>query len=152
MLPFVSKRKYESVQEELEAKKMELENLQAESTSAQESLLKESQQKRQEADALRIYVAELEAKQKTIEHERDAARLEIKNIVKMHVTKIRVASLVIDASDLTSRLRGEVDPSIRVEFDGHSDGATVVVYSDHSLQDSQVNQLKSILAWDWNKT
>ena len=66
----------------------------------------------------------------------------------MHATRVRIGSINIDPIEMTSRLRGTVNSSLRVEWDGQK----LVIYGNRELTDPELNQLKSVLAWELNRT
>ena len=65
-----------------------------------------------------------------------------------HATRIRIGSVNIDPIEMTSRLRGTINSSLRVEWDGQK----LVIYGNRELTEPELNQLKSVLAWELNRT
>ena len=116
------------------------------------SQLVAEQDKLQEAHRMQrlaqVQREEAERREQEAEQRAKESSEQLATLSAMHATRIRIGSVSIDPIEMTSRLRGTVNSSLRVEWDGQK----LVIYGDRQLTEPELNQLKSVLAWDLNRT
>ena len=87
--------------------------------------------------------AKLEA---TLAEER-AARVRAETLAHESLRYYRVGHFELDPYALTAKLRGDIEPTIKVEYDG----AKVVVLCERILEESQVRAIVSTLGIQLNR-
>jgi len=90
----------------------------------------------------------IQATERNAAQQIQAARTET-TLVRQDVAKrVRVGHRMLDCINLTSKARGEVEPSVLVEYDGEK----IVVTAKRHLTEPEYNQLVDILGFPLNRT
>ncbi len=82
--------------------------------------------------------------------EQEIADLEknYKRLEYVHSTKFRIGTIRLDLLKIQSDLRGEIEPSIKIEQDGQK----IVVYADVELSEGDANRVGTMLVPEFDRS
>lgn len=72
----------------------------------------------------------------------------VKQVTQYYAQRVRIGHKPFNVFNVTATLRGQVDPSLVVDYDGNQ----IIVSGDAPLSEAQYNHVVSILGFELNRT